>query len=65
MVRPAQGTVVRMVELRAVEAAFPLYGTVGLDGGQVYSHALLAEPGRTGAAGAADGARGQRSATVW
>ena len=45
MVRPAQGTAVRMVELRAVEAAFPLYGTVGLDGGQVYTHALLANQG--------------------
>jgi len=30
-----------MVELRAVQRAFPLYGTVGLEGGQTYSHALL------------------------
>jgi putative ABC transport system permease protein len=45
MVRPAAGTAVRMVELRAVEAAFPLYGTMGLDGGQTYSHALLANQG--------------------
>ncbi len=45
MVRPSGGTLVRMVELRAVEAAFPLYGTVGLDGGQPYSHALLAQQG--------------------
>ena len=45
MVRPAAGTTVRMVELRAVEAAFPLYGTVGLADGQTYSHALLANQG--------------------
>jgi putative ABC transport system permease protein len=43
MARPADGTkaVARMVELRAVQAAFPLYGSVGLVGGQPYSHALL------------------------
>jgi putative ABC transport system permease protein len=47
MVRPADPsrTGVRMVELRAVEAAFPLYGTVGLEGGQTYSHALLKDRG--------------------
>jgi len=36
---------VRMVELRAVGPEFPLYGTVGLEGGQPYSHALLANHG--------------------
>jgi putative ABC transport system permease protein len=36
---------VRMVELRAVGAEFPLYGTVGLEGSQPYSHALLANHG--------------------
>jgi putative ABC transport system permease protein len=35
----------RMVELRAVEAAFPLYGTVVLEGGAPYSHALLRDRG--------------------
>jgi putative ABC transport system permease protein len=46
MSRPADGRVVaRMVELRAVQAAFPLYGTVGLQGGQTYSHALLRDHG--------------------
>src|SRR5205814_3196788 len=43
MTRPADPSrpVARMVELRAVQAGFPLYGTVGLEGGQTYSHALL------------------------
>ena len=42
MLRPSDGrAVARMVELRAVQQAFPLYGTVGLEGGQTYSHALL------------------------
>ncbi|MEO8258759.1 MAG: FtsX-like permease family protein [Acidobacteriota bacterium] len=42
MSRPADGReVARMVELRAVQSGFPLYGTVGLQGGQTYSHALL------------------------
>jgi putative ABC transport system permease protein len=36
---------VRMVELRAIGPEFPLYGTVGLEGGQAYSHALLANHG--------------------
>ena len=31
----------RMVELRAVEAAFPYYGAMKLGGGQVYTHGLL------------------------
>src|SRR5688500_3043981 len=43
MVRPADQsrTVARMVELQAVEAPFPLYGSIVLEGGQPYSHALL------------------------
>ena len=41
----ARASAVRMVELRAVGPEFPLYGTVGLEGGQVYSHALLANSG--------------------
>ncbi len=47
MVRPADGSkaVARMVELKAVQPGFPPYGTVGLDGGQVYSHALLEQHG--------------------
>ena len=46
MSRPADGRVVaRMVELRAVQSGFPLYGTVGLQGGQTYSHALLRDHG--------------------
>jgi len=47
MVRPADPsrTVARMVELRGVAAGFPLYGTVGLGGGQTYSHALLRDRG--------------------
>jgi len=47
MVRPADGSkaVARMVELKAVQPAFPLYGTVGLDTGQPYSHALLEQRG--------------------
>jgi putative ABC transport system permease protein len=47
MVRPASGRreVARMSELRAVEAGFPLYGTIGLDGGAPYSHSLLQNRG--------------------
>jgi len=47
MVRPADQTreAVRMSELRAVDPAFPLYGTLKLQGGQTYSHALLADHG--------------------
>ena len=42
MVRAEQGgAVARMVELRAVDAPFPFYGTVAIAGGQPYSHALL------------------------
>jgi len=47
MVRPAdvERSTARMVELRAVEAGFPLYGTVLLEGGVPYSHALLKDRG--------------------
>jgi putative ABC transport system permease protein len=46
MVRPTAGqTVARMSELRAVEAGFPLYGTIGLGAGMTYSHALLQDRG--------------------
>ena len=46
MVRPADGRpVARMVELRAVQAGFPLYGAVELQGGQIYSHALVEHHG--------------------
>ena len=47
MVRPTDGTkpVAKMAELRAVQGAFPLYGTVDLRGGQTYSHALLQDHG--------------------
>jgi putative ABC transport system permease protein len=40
MVRPPSTTTTRMVELRAVQSAFPLYGTMTLRDGE-YSHALL------------------------
>jgi putative ABC transport system permease protein len=33
--------VVRLVELRGIEARFPFYGTLELEGGQRYSHDLL------------------------
>jgi putative ABC transport system permease protein len=47
MVRPAdqQKRVVRLVELGAVQAGFPLYGTLDLRGGQAYTHALLEDQG--------------------
>lgn len=42
MVRAANGAgAARMVELRGVESAFPLYGTIELQGGVPYSHDLL------------------------
>jgi putative ABC transport system permease protein len=44
MVRPAGVPTTRMVELRAVEPGFPLYGTLTLQG-QVYSHDLLRNHG--------------------
>jgi len=46
MVRPVDDRpVARMVELRAVQAGFPLYGSVDLQGGQVFSHALVENHG--------------------
>ena len=44
MVRPAGVTTTRMVELRAVESSFPLYGTMTLLG-KPYSHELLRDHG--------------------
>jgi putative ABC transport system permease protein len=43
MVRPSDTSRVaaRMVELKAIQTPFPLYGTMTLEGGQSYSHALL------------------------
>src|SRR5438128_1964003 len=43
MVTPAEQTktVAKMAELRAVQLAFPLYGSVVLQGNDHYSHALL------------------------
>ncbi len=47
MVRPGDHSrrVAKMVELRAVQPAFPLYGTVDLEGGQPYAHALVEHRG--------------------
>jgi putative ABC transport system permease protein len=47
MVRPADPTrtVARMVELRAVQPGFPIYGTLELDRGLQYSHSLLKNKG--------------------
>ena len=47
MVRPSDTAKVaaRMVELKAIQAPFPLYGTMTLEGGQPYSHALLERHG--------------------
>jgi putative ABC transport system permease protein len=47
MVRPADSsrTITRMVELRAVGPEFPLYGSMGLQSGAAYSHAVLQERG--------------------
>ena len=47
MVRPADASkkVAKMAELRAVQPTFPLYGTVVLENGQTYSHALLEHHG--------------------
>jgi putative ABC transport system permease protein len=41
MVRGASGGAAKMVELRAVQASFPLYGTLTLRDGAAYSHGLL------------------------
>src|SRR5262245_17871214 len=47
MIRPADDSkpVARMVELRAIQRQFPLYGAIGLDQGLAYSHDLLANHG--------------------
>ncbi len=46
MVRADEGAAVaRMVELRGVEDSFPYYGTLSLQGGAPYQHALLREHG--------------------
>ena len=46
MVRPdSNAAVARMVELRAVQAGFPFYGTIVLEGGVPYSHDLLKDRG--------------------
>src|SRR5215831_10328103 len=47
MVRPADPAkkVARMVELKAIQPAFPLYGVIELAGGADYSHALLEHRG--------------------
>src|SRR4029077_20397321 len=47
MVRPGDRSrpLAKMAELRAVQPAFPLYGTVDLQGGQAYSHALVEHRG--------------------
>lgn len=44
MARPARddGAPARMVELKAVGPGFPYYGTLELEGGQAYTHALVA-----------------------
>jgi putative ABC transport system permease protein len=42
---PDGGGAVRLVELRAVEGAFPFYGALELADGRVYSHALLTHHG--------------------
>ena len=47
MVRPADPAraVARMVELKAIQAQFPIYGTMTVEGGQRYSHALVEHHG--------------------
>jgi putative ABC transport system permease protein len=47
MVRPADAakTVAKMVELRALQPNFPLYGTISMTDGTRYSHALLQDHG--------------------
>jgi putative ABC transport system permease protein len=47
MARPADEsrTVARMIELKAVQRAFPFYGSLTLEGGQPYSHALVENHG--------------------
>ena len=59
MVRPAdpRRPVAKLAEVRGVQAGFPLYGTVELQDGRPYSHALVAGPRRAGPAGTARAAR--------
>ncbi len=48
MVRPEEGkgaTAARMVELRGVQAGFPFYGRVVLQGGSTFTHDLLRDRG--------------------
>ncbi len=46
MVRPERGApVAKMVELRGIQRAFPLYGRITLQGGTPYSHDLLRDRG--------------------
>jgi len=47
MVRPRDATkaVARLVELRGVQAGYPLYGTIALEGARPYSHELLRSRG--------------------
>ena len=47
MVRPADRAraAAKMVEMRGVQPAFPLYGFVALENGQAYSHALVEHHG--------------------
>ena len=47
MVRPADRSkaVAKVVELRAIQSTFPLYGAFVLQGGVAYSHALLEQHG--------------------
>jgi putative ABC transport system permease protein len=46
MSRPGDGrAVARMVELRAIQPGFPLYGSIVLRDGQTYSHGLLQNHG--------------------
>lgn len=47
MIRPADESkrVARMVELRAVQAGFPFYGALLLDGGAAYAHTLVERHG--------------------
>jgi putative ABC transport system permease protein len=46
LARPADGReIARMVELRAVQPGYPLYGAVTLEHGLVYSHDLLEDGG--------------------
>src|SRR5512143_420968 len=42
MIRPADGRpIAKMAELRAIQAQFPLYGALVLQGDTAYSHALV------------------------